>query len=493
MNDKKEARKKFTISAFSIILLLLLLLAVVTNFLPQAEFTTDPETKEEIIVDGTGVVKATVAGTLMAPIKGFTDAIDISAFVLILGAFLNIVNESGALETGIQVLIKKMKGKELRLITLLMIIFSIGGSTYGMLEETVGFYAILAATMVAAGMDTVVSSAIVLLGAGTGVLGSTINPFAVGAVVDAAQSALPAGVEINQGIIIGIGLALWITSLVIAILFVRSYAKKVLKDKGSTILSLQEQKDMEATYGTKEDKLAKAELTGKQKATLIVFFITFVIMIISFIPWEDFGIESFKWTANLLTEEPLGMWYFQEATLLFFLSAIIIGIINRFGEKKIVDLFIAGCADMMSVVLIIVTARGVSVLMQETYLHNYIIVNAAKALENVSPYLFAPLNYLLHVGLSVLVPSSSGLAALSGPIIGPLAHQAKFQVEATLMGMVAANGLVNLFTPTCGAIMGGLALAKVDYSTWIKWAKKVIATLLFVNIVILTLAMVFIK
>ena len=132
------------------------------------------------------------------------------------------------------------------------VIFSIAGTTYGMLEETVGFYALLAAAMVMAGMDTVVSSAIVLLGAGSGVLGSTINPFAVGAAV----SALPDNVKVNQGLIIAIGAILWLTTLLISALFVMNYAKKVIKKKGSTILSLQ---DKLRTMTNQQDRISELE------------------------------------------------------------------------------------------------------------------------------------------------------------------------------------------------------------------------------------------
>ena len=127
--------------------------------------------------------------------------------------------------------------------------------------------------------------------------------------------------------------------------------------------------------------------------------------------------------------------------------------------------------------------------MQQTHLDNYIIYNASSVLQNVPKVIFAPLNYILHVGLSVLVPSSSGLATLSAPIMAPLAYQSGFNVEVTLMEMVAANGFVNLFTPTCGAIMGGLALAKVQYTTWLKWVAKVLVTIFIANIIVLTIAM----
>ena len=483
----KKKRISFSLSAFTIILILIYLLAAVTHILPTAQFDG------KNIINGTGVVGATLSQALLAPIKGFGDAIDICVFVLILGSFLKIVNSTNAIETGIQVLIKKLHGHELILIPILMILFSIGGTTYGMLEETVGFYALLAAAMVAAGMDTIVSSAIVLLGAGSGVLGSTVNPFAVGVAVDAAKSVLPAGTTINQGVIIGLGAVLWITTLLISIIFVMSYAKKVIAKKGSTILSLQEVKNMEATYGDEGIGKKNVQLSGRQKLTLILFAFTFVIMIISFIPWEDFGVTLFADSKFIglswLVGCPLGQWYFQEATLWFLMMAIIIAIVNKMSEHEIVDKLVDGADDMVGVILIIALARGASVLMSQTYLDNYLIYNASKVLEMVPRIVFAPLNYIFHVGLSVLVPSSSGLATLSSPIMAPLAQKVGFSVETTIMEMVAANGFVNLFTPTCGAIMGGLALAKVEYTSWLKWVSKVLICIALANILILTIAM----
>ena len=480
---KKNKKRSFTLSAFTIILILIFVLAIVTHLLPAAQFTGDE------LVNGSGVQGATLAQTLLAPILGFADAIDICLFVLILGAFLKVVTKTGALETGIEVLIKKLKGKELLLIPILMFIFSIGGTTYGMLEETVGFYAILSVAMVAAGMDTLVASAVVLLGAGSGVLGSTINPFAVGAAIDS----LPAGIEVNQGIIIGLGVILWLTTYIISTLFVMAYAKKVMKDKGSTFLSLQERKNMEETYAPKEEtEKKKVTLSRSQKVTLWLFLLTFVIMIVGFIPWGSFGITLFekgKFFAAI-TGLPLGEWYFQESTLWFLIMTIVIGVVNKMSEHELVDTFIDGADDMVGVILVIAIARGASVLMSQTYLDNYIIYNASAALSDVAKGVFAPLNYFLHVGLSVLVPSSSGLASLSTPIMGPLAYQLGLSVEVTIMEMVAANGLVNLFTPTCGAIMGGLELAKVEYTTWLKWVGNVILAIAFVNILILTIAMI---
>lgn len=473
-----KKKTKVMLSSFSIILILIFGLGILSHVLPDAQFVGDQ------IVNGSGTVGAKLSQVLMSPILGFEDAIDVGIFIMMLGGLLAVINKTGALETGIKVLVRKLKGRELLLIPILMFIFSICGSTYGMLEETVGFYVLLAATMMAAGMDPLVGAAVILLGAGSGCLGSTINPFATGV----ALSALPEGVTANHGLVLLIATFIWLTTLGICILFVMSYAKKVKKDRGSTILSLREQKQAEKKFGNfykKDEK--EVNLTGKQKVTLVLFALTFLVMIIGFIPWGEFDITFFDSFTGWLTGSSLGNWWFYEAALWFLIMSILIAIINKFGEKGFIDTFVDGADDMIGVILVIAIARGASVLMGQTYLDNYIIYNAADLLAKVPEMLFVPLNYILHIVLSVLVPSSSGLATLSTPIIAPLAAQLGYSVEVTIMTLVSANGLVNLISPTCGAIMGGLALAKIEYSTWFRWAFKVVLTIMLVNIFVLCL------
>ena len=225
-------KKRGMLSSFTILLILLAIVALISVGVAGIA------PKE--------VTAAKLSDFFMAPVHGFSDALPVCLFVLILGGFLGIVTETGALDTGIAVLVKKLHGNELMIIPVLMILFSLGGTTYGMCEETVPFYALLAATMMAAGFDPLVGAATVLLGAGCGCLGSTVNPFAVGAAVDSLRGV---GIECNQSIIIGLGAALWIASTAIAIFFVMSYAKKVKADKGSTILSMQELKNAEEAHG----------------------------------------------------------------------------------------------------------------------------------------------------------------------------------------------------------------------------------------------------
>lgn len=482
-------KKRGMPSSFTILLALLAIVAVVT-----------------VIVSGTSggaVTAARLSDFCTAPIKGFADALPVCLFVMILGGFLGMMTETGALDNGIAVLVQKLKGNEIMLIPVLMLIFSLGGTTYGMCEETVPFYALLAATMMAAGFDPMVGAATVLLGAGCGCLGSTVNPFAVGAAVDALTGV---GIEVNQSIIIGLGAVLWIVTTVMSILFVMSYAKKVKADKGSTILSMQELKDAEEAHGKAASEVHKeVKLTGRQKGVLIAFAFTFVVMIVGFIPLADLneGVANFfdagavydadgnaivqGWSA-LITGLPIGQWYFDEASTWFFLMAVLIGIIGGLSEKQIVNTFITGAADMMSVVLVIALARGISVLMASTGLDVYVLDAAANALAGLSGVIFAPMSFLVYFGLSFLIPSTSGMATVSMPIMGPLAVKLGFSPEVMVMIFSAAIGVVNLFTPTSGAIMGGLALAKIEWTTWLKFALKLIVALSVVCAIILTVA-----
>ncbi len=482
-------KKRGMPSSFTILLALLAIVAVIT-----------------VIVSGTSggeVTAARLSDFCTAPILGFADALPVCLFVMILGGFLGMMTETGALDNGIAVLVQKLKGNEIMLIPVLMLIFSLGGTTYGMCEETVPFYALLAATMMAAGFDPMVGAATVLLGAGCGCLGSTVNPFAVGAAVDALTGV---DIAVNQSIIIGLGAVLWIVTTAMSIVFVMNYAKKVKADKGSTILSMQELKDAEEAHGKAASEVHKeVKLTGRQKGVLIAFAFTFVVMIVGFIPLADLneGVANFfdagavydadgnavvqGWSA-LITGLPIGQWYFDEASTWFFLMAILIGIIGGLSEKQIVNTFITGAADMMSVVLVIALARGISVLMANTGLDVFVLDAAANALAGLSGVIFAPMSFLVYFGLSFLIPSTSGMATVSMPIMGPLAVKLGFSPEVMVMIFSAAIGVVNLFTPTSGAIMGGLALAKIEWTTWLKFALKLIVALSVVCAVILTVA-----
>ncbi len=476
-------KKKRSLNTFVILLAVLLAVSVCTWFVAGKTYT-DPESGEVVEVVG-----ASLSDILMAPIGGWHDAGDVIGFVFCLGVFLSLLSATGALETGIHVLVKKLHGKELLLIWVLMFLFSIGGTTYGMGEETVGFYILLAATMMAAGFDPLVGAATVLLGAGSGVLGSTINPFATGAAVDAAVSA---GVKVNMGVLYVEAIILWLATYVISALFVTRYAKRVQAGKGS-ILTSEQLKVCKEAYGGADEIDDDVKLTGKQKVVLILFALSFAIMILGFIPWEDLNegiFNAFGWTA-FLTGNPFGWWWFDDAATWFLIMGVIIGIIGIEDKSKFMTYVVNGFADMISVNLVIALARATTVIMAATGMGSWLVESSVTALSasGLPNGVFGFLDYLLHIGLSFLVPSSSGLAGLSSPIVSPIVAGMGWSVETSIMINVAANGFVNLFTPTCGFIMGGLALARVPWETWVKWAWKLLVAIAAAVGVVLTVCM----
>ena len=466
---EKKQRKMLT--SFTILVLMILALAVLSWVVSAA-------------VPDSGVAPASFATIIRSVVDGFSDAAgagaDLIAFIFCIGGFLGIVNSTGALDAGIATLVRKLNGREEILIAAVMFVFSIGGTTYGMCEETVPFYIMMAATMVAAGMDTLTGAIAVALGAGVGVLGSTINPFCTMAAVAACESV---GVSVNVGTMIALGVVLWLTSYAVALYFVLKYAKKVKAEKGSTFLSLQEQKIQEEEFS--KGFAADATLTSKQKLILWIFGLSFVVMICGFLPWEDYGVNLFAgWSEVIMGEGiPMGYWYFDEGAVLFFIMAIVIGLIAGMKEDEFVNKFIAGSADLISVAFII------AVLMGNTGLGEWLVNVIANTLKGVPGFIYAPLAYILYLPLSFLVPSTSGLAGLSMPIMGPVTDQLGFSVEVMILIFSAANGLINLFAPTAGALMGGLQTAKIEYSTYMKFALKPVIVIGLVNIIVVTIAM----
>lgn len=466
--QKEKSRFKMP-SAFTVLILIILVIAGVSLVL------ADPM-----------ITKATLPHVVMAPILGFVDAIDVSLFVLVLGGFLGVVNKTGVLYKGIANVVKKLRGKELLLIPILMIIFSIGGTTYGMAEETIAFYSLIVATMIAAGFDPLVGASVILLGAGAGVLGSTINPFAISVAVDTAKAA---GIVTNQGMIILLGAILWLTTLAICIWYVMAYAKKVLNNPEASILSKQELSEAQIAFKS-ESSQGDTTLTARGKIVLSLFAFSFLIMIISLIPWENFGITFFESWTDWLTGESFGNWYFKELAAWFFIIAIICGLVYRLKEKDIVDSFIAGAGDMIGVALVIAVSRGIYVIMSDTNLNDYILTHSANALNGMHAVPFTVMSYVIYLGLSFLIPSTSGLATGSIGIFAPLAQSLSLSPEVMIMIFTAACGLINLITPTSGVVMGGLAISKIDFSSWVKFSLKIIATILVANIIILSAAMI---
>ena len=404
-----------------------------------------------------------LSAVVMAPLEGLYEAIDIAAFILMVGGFLGVVAKTGAIDAGISNIIRRLKGREKLLIPILMCAFALGGTTFGMAEETIAFYPLVLPIMVAAGYDTVTAVATILLGAGVGVIGSTVNPFATGI------AAGFAGISLGEGILLRLVILLVLLGL--AIWFVMRYAARVKADPSKSLVADHHSQHLEH-FGslTPEER----GLSGVQKIALILFAVTFLVMVYAVIPFDEMGL-------NIPT---LG-WWFPELSALFLAASIVTGLCCRLGEENIVGSFVSGAAELLGVAFIIGISRGITVIMNNGKITDTILNWGETALTGAGSMAFLVLSYLIYLPLSFLIPSTSGLATLSMPIMAPLADFAGVGRDLVITAFQSACGLVNLITPTSAVVMGALAIGRVPYDRWLKFSWKFVALTFLVLLVCL--------
>ncbi len=438
-------------SAFTILFVLIILVAALTWIIPAGLYDRVPSEalgKDVPVAGSYAPTEANPQGVfdvILAPIAGFYDpdsytanAIDVSLFVLIIGGFIGVVTATGAIDAGIARAMVRMKGRENWMIPFLMALFALGGTTYGMAEETLAFYVLLIPVLIAAGYDAVVAVAVILLGAGVGVLGSTINAFSTVIASDAA------GVTFADGLVLR--LIILAVCWLVTVVFVMRYAARVKADPSKSLVFDKKTANEAHFLGGKAN--ADLSFTGLHQIVLILFALTFAVMI-----W---GVSSQGW------------WMAQMSGL-FLIAAIIIGIIARLAEARLVDTFVNGARDLLGVALIIGLARGIVVVMDAGLITDTILHSAEGAVAGLSEVAFINVVYWIEVGMSFLVPSTSGLAVLTMPILAPVADFAGVQRELVVTAFATASGIVNLITPTSAVVMGGLAIGRVPYERWLRF------------------------
>ncbi len=371
-------------------------------------------------------------------------------FVLAIGAFITVTMKTGAIQNGIGRLALRFRKSPAMLVGVMMVVFALGGTTYGMWEETLGFFALMVPLALALKYDRLVAVSIIFLGAGTGVLCSTVNPFATGVASDAA------GISISDGL--GLRIAMWCILVPVAIGYVLWYGNRVRKDPSRSYIKSEGETVVEAEE--------VPPLTGGQKVTLTIFFGAFLVMIYGFIPWNDVWQNVFGKEFGLPT---FNTFYFPQATVLFLVAAVVIGVLNHMGEEGTVSTIVAGAADFLGAGLVIVLARATTVIMKNTYVTDTILHWMEGAVSGSSNVVFAELAWLVNLPLAFLVPSSSGHAALVMPILAPLASFAGVNTSISVTAFQSASGFINYITPTSAVIMGGLTLSKVGYDQYIKF------------------------
>jgi uncharacterized ion transporter superfamily protein YfcC len=483
-----EEKRGFTLpSAYTILFVLIVVAALATWVIPAGTYELNgagepkPGTYHEVTAKHSKIV----VDSLTAPINGLYGienskgninyyntgtlfgAIDIALFILVIGGFLGVTMKSGAIQAGIGSLVERMKGRERWMIPVLMCVFALGGTTYGMAEESLAFYALVIPVMIAAGYDALTGAAVLLLGCGIGVLGSTVNPFATGIASGIA------GVPLSEGLLGR--LVLLLGGLAIGIFFVMRYADRVKRDPSKSVVY-----DMKAENEARfraDSQAGGAVLTGTHKAILTVFALAFVAMIYGVIPWEDLGIGLPTW-----------WWWFPEMTASFLLFSIIIGLIARMREAELTSSFVDGARDLLGVALIIGIARGITVIMNNGQITDTVLHWVENALGDTGQAAFAIVMFALFLPLSFLIPSSSGLATLAMPITAPLAGFVDVPESLVVTAYQSASGVMNLFIPTSAVVMGGLAIARVPYGTYLRWVWPLLAALVVLCIIVLGVA-----
>ena len=404
------------------------------------------------IENGKGLVSVDNAGYLYGSAQIFL-------FVLAIGAFISVTMRTGAIQRGIGRLALRFKDRPAALIIVIMLVFAIGGTTEGMWEETLGFFALLVPLALALGFDRMTGAAMIFFGAGTGVLASTVNPFATGVASDAA------GIEIGDGI--GLRLAMWVVLVTVGILFVLRYAFRVRKDHEKSVMrrgGLRERRPADGRRGCGRRRAPDEATQGHPDAVLRGL--------------RDDDLRLHPMARHLghdlrsrLPPLPVfNSFYFAQATVLFIVVSVIIGLIDRLGEKGTVDAIIVGAGEFLGAALIIVLARAVTVVMKNAFITDTILHWTENAVTDLSGGVFASVAILVNLPIAFLVPSSSGHAALVMPILGPLADFADVPRSLSVTAYQTASGLVNLITPTSVVIMGGLTLSKIGYDRYLRFA-----------------------
>ena len=454
-------------SAYTVLFLIILLMTALTWVIPSGAYDYGPDGEP---IAGTyhrvEDEKQPLSAVVMAPLEGLYEAIDIAAFILMVGGFLGVVSKTGAIDAGISNIIRKLRGREKLLIPILMCAFALGGTTFGMAEETIAFYPLVLPIVVAAGYDTVTGVAIILLGAGVGVIGSTVNPFATGI------AAGFAGVTLGEGMLLRVAMLLLLLAL--AVWFVMAYAQRVKDDPARSVVA-----DRRSEHLTHFGALRQEErqLTATQKLALTLFSVTFLVMVYAVIPFDDMGLPL-----------PALGWWFPQLSALFLAAAVITGLACRLGEENIISAFISGAAELLGVAFIIGISRGITVIMNNGKITDTILSWGESALSGAGPLTFTALVYLIYFPLSFLIPSTSGLATLSMPVMAPLADFAGVGRDVIITAFQSACGLVNLLTPTSAVVMGALAIGRISYDRWLKFAWKYLVMAFVLILALLCLA-----
>ncbi|WP_026889899.1 YfcC family protein [Lacrimispora aerotolerans] len=470
MGEKKKSKLHMP-HVLTLIFLLIVAVAILTWILPSGEFertlmdTSAGERSvavagtyhsvDKVLKDGTSLRQG-IGQVLMAPGKGIQQMIEVLAFVFIIGGVFQIMAKTNALNMGIQKIVKKLGAKEILIIPILMLLFGLGGSTFGMSDELVPFYLLIMPIMFTMGYDSMTTFMTVCLAATVGYAASTVNPFCV----LIAQGI--AGIQGNPQLVFR--MIQWVIMMGVIITFV---TWRALKIKKSPEKSITYQEDIYKKKEVTSEVDFNQDMTIRQKSVLAVFVIGMVVVVVGLV---KFG------------------WYMNELSMCFMGMGLLMGIFGGLNEKEISDEFITGVKDISFAAMVIGFCSGIMVIAQDGMIIDTILNTLSDLVAGSSNTVFAVVLYAVESLLTLLVPSSSGLAALSMPIMAPLCDLHGVNPEAAVTALQYGNQLTNLMSPVAGTTVAGLAICKISFAQWWKTIWKVFLILTVLAIIFCTVS-----
>ncbi len=440
-------KKKFVVPHVYILLLILILIFSILSYIVPAnvydyhDVVVNPDTgatRSVVDPDTYHAVEQTPVSLLQfltAVPRGMQESAQIIFFIFIVGGAMTVLQETKAIEAGMGRMIKAMKDKTLLLIPIIMFLFSLCGSVFGMAEETIPFIPIFVSLMIAAGFDSITGVAVVLCGAGAGFAGAFINPFTIQVAQGIAELPLLSGMTFR--------IVMYICMVVLMVAMVMRYAMRVRKNPELSCMH-----EFDKTREDVADLDALPAFGGKEKAILVVFLAAIVLLV--------YGVIKMGW-------------YMDEIAALFLGMSMIVAAIGGLGFNGYANALSKGMADIAGGALVVGFARGILVVMTDGNILYTILHGAASLLNGLPAMVSAAGMYVFQCLLNFIVPSGSGQAAVSMPIMAPLADLVGVTRQTACIAFQLGDGISNIFTPTSGYFMAGLALAKVPWSKWAKW------------------------
>ena len=448
---------------FSIIFGLILICGILTWILPSGVFDRkfDEKTSTELVISGSyHKVDKNPQGliSIMSSFsKGLVDAAEVISYLLIVGGSYGVILKTGAIDAALKSVINKFHNRDNILIVLVMIVFAIGGTTTGMWEETLPFYLILIPLMIRSGYDPLVGISMALIGSGTGVMASTVNPFATGI------ASSIAGVSIQDGYYLR--LLFWFLAVFTSICYVLWYANKIKKNPKKSVVYATKSLYIEA-FSKNINNKNDVYFTTTKKIIVASFMLMIVFMMISIIKLN---------------------WWIPQMTFLFLSVAFLSAFLSKMKEKEFWDTFIEGSKDLLSASLVIGIARGILIVAKDGFILDTILFYASELFGGLSKYSFLVINEIIQMCIAFFVPSSSAHAALTISIMAPLADLLSVPRFAIVSSYQFASGLMNLITPTAGVLIAALAMGKVSWWQWVKFIYPLLLIQFCISITILIL------